>query len=119
MSKLVPGRTFPVVQDGIEFQLKVLSGLDSDRLDDITAEIRAGAVDKKRGVELLNSALAICVAAWPWDGDIRSVLTNRECWQLIGSAIEGASLTADERKKFVSQCLSVMENSAEVATETA
>jgi hypothetical protein len=119
MSKLVPGRTFPVLQDGVEFQIKVLSGLDSDKLDDITAEIRAGSVDKKRAIELLSAALEICVAAWPWEGELRSVLTNRECWQLIGSAIEGASLTADERKKFVSQCLSVMENSAEVATAIA
>jgi hypothetical protein len=96
MSKLIAGRTYPVLFDEWTIELRVLSGELADRLNQITKEFA-----KTSTVELRDEAYAITVASWPWEGSLRSVLTDRECWQLVAKAIEGASLTADERKKFV------------------
>lgn len=98
MSKLISGRTFPVLFEGYEIQLRVLSG----EADDLVAELArsfATATDRK---EVFRQSIELCVASWPWEGSLRSVLTDRECWDLIGMAREGAALTPDERKKFVS-----------------
>ena len=48
-----------------------------------------------------------------------SFLTNLECWELINAATEGASLTPDQRKKFVSALQSEMDFSAGGAEPTA
>jgi hypothetical protein len=107
MSKLIAGRTYPVVFDEWTIELRVLSGELADRLNQITKEFAANP-----STELRDEAYAITVASWPWEGSLRSVLTDRECWQLVAKAIEGASLTADERKKFVSLPTSEQELSA-------
>lgn len=95
MSKLIPGRTFPIDYADYRFELRVLSGEASDRLREITtSEVTP---------EVRDEAYGLAIAKWPWDGSLRSVLQDKECWELVAKAIEGSALSVDERKKFVSQ----------------
>lgn len=103
MSKLLAGRTFDCEYEGEVFSLRVLSGELQDRLSAITKAPTPDARDE---------AFGMCVAKWPWEGSLRSVLSDRDCWALVAKAIEGTSLTADERKKFVSQPTLPAEESA-------
>ena len=109
MSKLIAGRTYPYQlqsqrgqEDADTFELRVLSGEVNERLGDITSSWKDSLGDKAKIKELQDEAISLAVAKWPWEGTLRSVITDSEVWELIGAAITGARLSADERKKFVS-----------------
>jgi hypothetical protein len=53
----------------------------------------------------------VLIDGYSKDG-LKDMLTERECWELIAAAIEGASLTTEERKKYVSPPPSDTESSA-------
>lgn len=119
MSKLRAGRTYPYVLESYRgdseedvFELRVLSGESNQQISEIAQRNRS-ASDAAGRVDTLNEAILLTVASWPWEGSLRSVLTDRECWELVGAACEGASLTADERKKFVLPLKSEAASSAE------
>ena len=108
MSKLRSGRTFDYqlesdrgLADSDTFKLYVLSGEANDRLGAITEEWKLSLDNKNKLKDLQDEAISLSINSWPWEGSIRSVLTDIEVWELIGAAITGARLTVDERKKFV------------------
>lgn len=127
-SKLKAGGTFPFTLEadrddatGPQFSLRVLSVLENDELGQIrTAFIEAKAAQR---TELLQEALTMTVAECLIEGyesePLPSFLTNLECWELINGATEGASLTPDQRKKFVSALQSEMDCSAGDAVASA
>jgi hypothetical protein len=127
-SKLKAGGTFPFTLEadrgdatGPHFNLRVLSVFENDEL----GQLRVAFVEAKAAqrTELLQEALAMTVADCLIDGylsePLPSFLTNLECWELINAATEGASLTPDQRKKFVSALQSEMDFSAADATPNA
>lgn len=82
-----------------QFQLRVLSADDNDRINDLRDDYLA-TDDKSRRKECRNEMLRLSL----FDGDyakVTSVLTDQECWELISGAIIGAALSTEERKKFV------------------
>ena len=110
MSKLKAGRSFPYQltsqrgqPDADTFELRVLSGESNERLGEITSDWKSAIGDKAKIKDLQDEAISLAVASWPWEGTLRSVITDSEVWELIGAAITGARLSADERKKFVLQ----------------
>ena len=98
MSKVLPGRTFDCQLDEFTIKLRVLSGEDGERVNELVKQSAGSPTPEQR-----DELYGLCIAAWPWEGSIRSVLNDTECWRLIGACLEGSSLTADERKKFGSQ----------------
>ena len=98
MSKLLAGRTFDYVLDGETFKLAVLSGLQSSEIDQLIADYKSE--DHSVKLSSLKAMTALAIKGGPYDGDPMETLTRHECWLLIGAAIEGSALTADERKKF-------------------
>lgn len=123
MSKLRAGRTFDYQLEadrgeGEVFQLRVLSGEQSDLLAEICSQFRS-ETEKDKRTALFAEALQLAVVAWPWDGTLRSVLTDRECWELVAGAQLGAALTPEERKKFVSPSRSETETSVTGAASNA
>ena len=102
MSKLKAGRTFDCEYEGDVFKLRVMSGDDVDRYNELLSEYQLGK-DAKERQRIIQELLSITVAAWPWEGSIRSVLNDGDLWQLIGASMRGAHLSPDERKKFVLQ----------------
>lgn len=106
MSKITP-RSFECEQDGMVFRLKVLSGDDGERVDELIKQLRTAPTP-----ELRDELYALCIVSRPFDEPLRSVLNDTECWRLIGTCIEGSKLTADERKKFGSQSTFSAEKSA-------
>jgi hypothetical protein len=117
-SKLKAGGTFPYIleadrEDGglPQFSLRVLSVFENDEL----GQLRVAFVEAKAAqrTELLQQALTMTVAKCLIEGyenePLPSFLTNLECWELINGATEGASLTPDQRKKFVSALQSEMD----------
>lgn len=117
-SKLRAGGLFPyiLIEDrgdctDCRYNLRVLSCDDNAMVLDLRNEYVA-AKDPKQRNEVFRSILDLCVDD---AASVTSVLTERECWELIGAAIEGAALTADERKKFLSPPPSETENSADDA----
>lgn len=127
-SKLKAGGTFPFTLEADrgdatepQFNLRVLSVFDNDEL----GQLRVAFVESKadRRTELLQKALAMTVAECLIEGyetePLPSFLTNLECWELINGATEGASLTPDQRKKFVSALQSEMDFSAGDAVASA
>lgn len=108
MSKLRAGRTFEYKLESERedpeadvFSIRVLSGEQDDTVSELAKQYVA-TTDKTEKQSIFEQLLVATVASCPWAGTLRSVLTDRECWELIGAAREGASLTAEERKKFVS-----------------
>ena len=106
-SKLRAGRTFSYKleseRDDAEadvFQLNVLSGESDLQVGDMAKQFIATA-DTSTKREIVAAMIKLTIHSWPWDGSLQSVVTEREVWELIGAAREGASLTAEERKKFV------------------
>lgn len=110
-SKLKAGGTFPFTLEADrndeqkpQFNLRVLSVFDNDELGQLRLEYIEAKADKR--TELLEQALSLTVAACLIEGyenePLPSFLTNLECWELINAATEGASLTPEQRKKFVS-----------------
>lgn len=110
-SKLKAGGTFPYIlaaergeEDAAVFQLRVLSCLEEAELSESRERYfqrgEGDASESKMLAEMLKLALHSHNIAGQ-DDDPRSFLTSRECFELVAGAILGASLTADERKKFV------------------
>lgn len=100
MSKVFPDRTFDCQLEDMAFKLRVLSGESGERVDEIVKQLSNPATATK---ELRDELYGMCIVSWPWDGTLRSVLNDNECWRLVGACLEGSKLTAEERKKFVSQ----------------
>jgi hypothetical protein len=110
-SKLKAGGTFPYAFEADRgdnapqfFGLRVLSAFE----DAEVSELRTEFIAKKGGherVSVIQSAINICVADAPHPlvvQELTQTLTALECWELINAATEGASLTHEQRKKFVS-----------------
>ena len=127
-SKLKAGGTFPYILEADraesgppQFNLRVLSVFENDEL----GQLRVAFVEAKAAqrTELLQQALMMTVAKCLIEGyenePLPSFLTNLECWELINGATEGASLTPDQRKKFVSALQSEMDFSAGDAVASA
>ena len=127
-SKLKAGGTFPFILEADrgdggqpQFSLRVLSVFENDEL----GQLRVAFVEAKAAqrTELLQQALTMTVAKCLIEGHenepLPSFLTNLECWELINGATEGASLTPDQRKKFVSALQSEMDFSAGDAVASA
>jgi hypothetical protein len=106
MSKITP-RTFECEHDGMTFTLRVLSGEDGERVN----ELRDSLI-KEGSKELRDELYALCIVSYPWEGTLRSVLNDTECWRLIAACIAGSKLTGAERKKLGSQSTSLVDNSA-------
>lgn len=126
MSKLKAGRTFDFVlkeyrgdPEADVFKLRVLSGDQQTEMLAIFKEGLALANDDPRKVELTDKLLEIAVAVNPLGCRLLSVLTSQECSEIIAASMQGASLTSDERKKFVLRPTSEAEKPAEAVTETA
>jgi len=107
MSKLRSGRTFEYKLESERedseadvFSIRVLSGEQDDTVSELAKQY-VSTPDKAAKQNIFEQLLTATVASCPWAGTLRSVLTDRECWELIGAAREGAALTVDERKKFV------------------
>jgi hypothetical protein len=127
-SKLKAGGTFPFILEADrgdggppQFNLRVLSVFENDEL----GQLRVAFVEAKAAqrTELLQQALMMTVAKCLIEGyenePLPSFLTNLECWELINGATEGASLTPDQRKKFVSALQSETDSSADGAGASA
>ncbi|MCA9223304.1 MAG: hypothetical protein KDA71_23470 [Planctomycetales bacterium] len=106
--------------DARSFMVKVLSSNDSFDVaakryeflslgKSLDPEERLANVSKRRA--LFGEMLSICVKD---SESLTSELTDVEGWDLINAATEGASLSDEERKKFVS--LSGCETSSFVST---
>lgn len=125
MSKLKAGRTFEYKlqsercdPESDVFLIKVLSGEADEKVSDLCKQFVAEAVIENKKA-IVGELIEITIEAWPWEGSLRSVLTDRECWELIGAAREGAALTVDERKKFVLPSKSETDSSASDAKASA
>jgi hypothetical protein len=121
-SKLKSGGTFPYVladERGDDkpavFMLRVLSCLEEAELTESRDRYFNRGESDASEAEMLGEMLRIALESHSVEGqpdDPRSFLTSRECFQLVAGAIMGAALSADERKKFVSQPASETECSA-------
>ena len=120
-SKLRAGGVFPfiLIDDRAEttdtqFTLRMLSAQENAELSAVRGEyVNSKSLEER--LRFVRSALALTVVdCFLSDSQpIEALLTETECWEVINAATEGATLTADERKKFVSQPSSEMECSAE------
>jgi len=120
-SKLRAGGVFPfILKDdradttGTQFTLRILSAQENAELSSVRGEyVNSKSLEER--LRFVRSALALTVVdCFLSDSQpIEALLTETECWEVINAATEGATLTADERKKFVSQPSSEMECSAE------
>lgn len=102
--KIKPGRTFPYYlkdqsgdDDPLIVDVFVLSSDAEGQVSDLTNQYTA-TTDRSERTSLLKQMAQLCSPE-----DITSVLSSRECWDVIGAAITGASLTVEERKKLGSQ----------------
>lgn len=112
MSKLVAGRTFPYIlkdyrTEGAEpqFEIRVLSGVQDDEIRDLRRRYIDAKDNPASRTESLNQMLEKSVASAKCVGsvsELRTLLTDLECWELINAATEGATLSAEQRKKYVS-----------------
>lgn len=105
VSKLRAGRTFDFAYEGDTFQLKVMSGEDVDRYSELVEHFKQ-STDQATRKTIMQELIELTVAKWPWEGTLRSVANDGDCWQLIGAAMRGAHLSEDERKKLGSQPVS-------------
>jgi hypothetical protein len=109
--RLKPGRTFAYVLEGdrddespIRFNLTIISAADEYEFLRLNQEyISTRDADRREAIEaeLLDRAVAAV------DGDLlreelRQTLTTKEIWELIHAVREGAALSPEQRKKFVS-----------------
>lgn len=109
--RLKPGRTFAYVLEGdrddespIRFNLTIISAADEYEFLRLNQEyIVTRDADRREAIEaeLLDRAVASV------DGDLRreelrQTLTTKEIWELIHAVREGAALSPEQRKKFVS-----------------
>jgi hypothetical protein len=113
-SKLKAGGTFPYIleadrSDGgpPQFAIRVLSAFEDGEVAAIRREFVDATGQPAKRTELIEKALLLAVDACHIDGfqnesTWNMLLTSLECWELINAATEGASLTSEERKKFVS-----------------
>lgn len=114
MSKLRAGRTYPyVLKDDREeevkptFLLRVLSCDEYDRLSSLTSQYQA--VQQAEKSALLAQCLELVCSGWQNIDEafsvdtMRQLLTQRECWELVGDATLEAVLSPDQRKKLESQ----------------
>ena len=120
--KLRSGGSFPFIlagdrteTDSPQFKIRVLSSSDNDAVIELRDAFVASKTKQDRST-ILDELLEKCVNEVLIDGyskdGLKDLLTERECWELIAAAIEGASLTTEERKKYVSPPPSDMESSA-------
>ena len=129
-SKLKAGGTFPYIleadrSDGVQpqFAIRVLSAFEDGELNAIRDEYIATHGQPAKRTDLIKQALVMTVAACHIENikadALMSELTARECWELINAATEGATLKADERKKFVSPPPCETDSSADGAEASA
>lgn len=128
-AKLRAGGVFPYIleedrEDVTEpqFDIRIISVGDNEELAGIRLQfVSEKSVNQRR--KLLDQAMSLTVAGCritDWSNKpLRQLLTERECWELINAATVGASLTADERKKFVLPPRSETDLSADVAERPA
>jgi molybdopterin-guanine dinucleotide biosynthesis protein len=120
--KLRAGGSFPFILEGDrtetqspQFKIRVLSASDNDAVIELRDEFIA-AKEKTDRRQIVGQILDRCVSEVLIEGystvDLQDLLTDRECWELISAAIEGAALTAEERKKYVSPPQFASEQSA-------
>jgi hypothetical protein len=98
-----------------QFKIRVLSASENDAVIELRDAFVANK-DRAQRSDLLRQMLNKCVSelliAGYGKADLPELLTERECWELIGAAIEGAALTTEERKKYVLPPQSDSEQSA-------
>ena len=99
--KIKPGRTFPYYlkdQSGgdepLIVDVYVLSSDAESQVNGLTTQYTA-TKDRAEREQILKQMIVLCTPE-----DITSVLCTHECWEVIGGAITGASLSAEERKKL-------------------
>lgn len=125
--KLRTGGSFPYTLEADrhddpspQFGIVVLSAAENDAVIELRDQFIT-AQDKATRSGLLNQILSKCVKQVLIEGygltDLRDLLTERECWELIAAAINGAALTPEERKKFVLPPQCETDSSASVAEE--
>lgn len=121
-SKLKAGGTFPYVlkaereeENPAVFNLRVLSCLEEAQLTESRNRYFDRGKTDASEAEMLAEMLEVALHSHNVTGqpdDPREFLTSRECFELVAGAILGASLTEDERKKFVLPASSETECSA-------
>jgi len=116
-SKLRAGGVFPYIlledratETVPQFELRILSGEDTDEVASLRKQFIEGQDKQASFLKLIEKTVAKCVIPGMEGQSIRSVLTDRECWELIAAAITGAALTSEERKKYVSPPKSAMDS---------
>jgi hypothetical protein len=121
-SKMKAGGTFPFVMEDDRdqatppvFLIRVLSAYDDAEVSRIRSDFIA-AKDAMERLAFTQEAITKCVAEAP-EGMAVAELTHRitavGCWHLINAATEGASLTVEQRKKYVSPASSETDSSVE------
>lgn len=130
-SKLKAGGVYPYILsddrndcDKPQFSLRVLSAYQDCEIAEIRKEFLAATGQHAKRAELLEKALLLAVDSchiegWQNESTWNTMLTSLECWELINAATEGANLTNEERKKFVSALQSEMDFSAGDAAASA
>ena len=108
-AKLRAGGGFPfILPDDLangetqpQFIIRILSMDEDIEIATLRQEYIA-ATDLNKRKEIMKRALAIAIKDCLIGDilDIASSLTTLECWQVINAATEGATLTAEQRKKF-------------------
>jgi hypothetical protein len=121
-SKLKAGGSFPYVlpeERGDDkpavFMVRVLSCLEEAELKEVRDRYFERTVTDESESDMLGEMLRISLESHNIEGqpdDPRAFLTSKECFSIVAGAIEGATLSADERKKFVLLPASVTECSA-------
>ena len=110
-SKMKAGGVFPFVmpadredESPATFQIRILSAFEDVEVSELRKQFLA-TKDASERRAIMQKAIDACVTESP-EGVAVSELTRHltfvECWELVNAATVGASLTADDRKKFVS-----------------
>ena len=112
-SKLKAGGTFPYVLEcdreddpGSVFHLNILSCAEEEELLDARERYFEASGDKAKQRELTLVMLGIAVKSFDVKGqegkELKTFLTDRECFELVAASVNGTILSPGERKKFVS-----------------
>lgn len=122
--RLKPGRTFAYVLEGdrsdespIRFNLAIISAADEYEFLRLNQEyIGTRDADRREAIEseLLDRAISSIDGELSRE-ELRGVLTTAETWELIHAVREGAALSPEARKKYVSAPSSDTGDSAEGA----
>lgn len=122
--RLKPGRTFAYVLEGdreeespIRFNLSIISAADEYDFLRLNQEyITTRDADRREAIEseLLGRAVKSIDGELSME-ELRKTLTTKETWELIHAVREGAALSPEQRKKFVSASSSGSAGSAEGA----